>query len=178
MREKELKSLEPLLQAAAVAELFEKAHAAGVTTCLDTAAGCFDRNDPAQRRLLAATDTVLLDIKLFDAAAHRALTGADNAPVLDCARYLAEAGTDVWIRRVLVPGLTDGEEDLRQTGAFIRTLGNVRRVEVLPYHALGVHKWQTLGLAYTLADARSPTEAEVARARALLTAGPEGAGHG
>lgn len=159
---------EPLLQAEAVADLFEKAHAAGATTCLDTAAGCFDRADPAQRRLFAATDTVLLDIKLFDAAGHRALTGADNAPVLDCARYLAERGTDVWIRRVLVPGLTDGEEDLRRTGAFIRELGNVRRVEVLPYHALGVHKWQTLGLVYTLPDARPPTEDELARACALL----------
>ena len=159
---------EPLLQAAAVAELFEKAHAAGVTTCLDTAAGCFDPSDPAQMRLFAATDTVLLDLKLFDPAAHRALTGADNAPVLACARHLAARGTDVWVRRVLVPGLTDGEEDLRRTGAFIQSLGNVRRVEVLPYHALGVHKWQALGLPYALADARPPTEAELARARALL----------
>lgn len=163
---------EPLLQSEAVAELFEKAHAAGTTTCLDTAAGCFDRANPAQRRLFAATDTVLLDIKLFDAAAHRALTGADNAPVLDCARYLAEIGKPVWIRRVLVPGLTDEAEDLRRTGAFIRALGNVRRVDVLPYHALGVHKWQTLGLDYTLADARPPTEAELARARELLAVSP------
>ena len=118
---------------------------------------------------MRAADTVLLDLKLFDADAHRALTGADNAPVLDCARRLAELGTAVWIRRVLVPGLTDGEDDLRRTGEFIRTLPNVRRVEVLPYHVLGVHKWQALGLPYTLADARPPTEAEVARARALLT---------
>ena len=159
---------EPLLQADAVAALFEKAHAAGATTCLDTAAGCFDGRDGAQARLFAATDTVLLDLKLFDAAAHRALTGADNAPVLACARFLAERGTDVWIRRVLVPGLTDDEEDLRRTGDFIRSLGNVRRVEVLPYHALGVHKWAALGLDYTLAAARPPSPEAVARARALL----------
>lgn len=159
---------EPMLQAAEVADLFEKAHAAGATTCLDTAAGCFRRGDAAQERLLRATDTVLLDLKLFDTDAHRALTGADNAPVLDCARYLAELGTSVWIRRVLVPGLTDGEDDLRRTGAFIRTLPNVRRVEVLPYHALGVHKWQALGLAYTLCDARPPTSEELQRARTLL----------
>ena len=159
---------EPLLQASSVAELFEKAHAAGATTCLDTAAGCFDRSDAAQSRLFAATDTVLLDIKMFDAEAHRALTGADNAPVLDCARYLSERGTDVWIRRVLVPGLTDDEEDLRKTGEFIRSLSNVRRVEVLPYHALGVHKWQALGIDYSLNDARTPTDAEVAHARELL----------
>ena len=159
---------EPLLQADAVAALFEKAHAVGATTCLDTAAGCFDGRDGAQARLFAATDTVLLDLKLFDAAAHRALTGADNAPVLACARFLAERGTDVWIRRVLVPGLTDDEEDLRRTGDFIRSLGNVRRVEVLPYHALGVHKWAALGLDYTLAAARPPSPEAVARARALL----------
>ena len=162
---------EPMLQAAFVAELFEKAHAAGVTTCLDTAAGCFDRKDPAQAALLAATDTVLLDLKLFDAAAHRALTGADNAPVLDCARHLSERGTDMWIRRVLVPGVTDGEDDLRQTGAFIRTLSSVRRVEVLPYHALGASKWQRLGLDYALSDARPPTTDEIVRAERLLSFG-------
>ena len=67
-----------------------------------------------------------------------------------------------------MPGLTDGEDDLRRTGAFIRTLPNVRRVEVLPYHALGVHKWQALGLAYTLCDARPPTSEELQRARTLL----------
>ena len=162
---------EPMLQAEFVAELFEKAHAAGATTCLDTAAGCFRRGDAAQERLLAASDTVLLDLKLFDADAHRALTGADNAPVMDCARRLAELGMDVWIRRVLVPGLTDGEDDLRKTGEFVRSLSNVRRVEVLPYHALGVDKWRALGLDYTLADARPPTESEVVRARRLLCGG-------
>ena len=160
---------EPMLQAAEVADLFEKARAAGVTTCLDTAAGCFRLGDAAQERLLRAADTVLLDLKLFDEEAHRALTGAGNAPVLACARRLAELGTSVWIRRVLVPGLTDGEDDLRRTGAFIRTLPNVRRVEVLPYHALGVHKWEALGLPYALAEARPPTAAEVERARVLLT---------
>jgi len=162
---------EPMLQADEVAELFEKARAAGVTTCLDTAAGCFRRGDAGQERLLAATDTVLLDLKLFDPEAHRALTGADNAPVLDCARRLAERGSRVWVRRVLVPGVTDGEDDLRKTGAFIRSLGNVERVDVLPYHELGVAKWQALGLPYRLAEARPPTEAEVARARALLQPG-------
>ncbi len=160
---------EPLMQAEAVAELFRKTRAAGATTCLDTAAGCFDRSDPAQVALFRETDTVLLDLKLFDAAAHRALTGADNAPVLDCARYLAEIGKDVWMRRVLVPGVTDGEDDLRKTGAFIATLANVKKVEVLPYHALGVHKWEALGLSYTLADAVPPSDEAIARARRLLT---------
>ena len=165
---------EPMLQADAVAELFEKAHAAGVTTCLDTSAGPFSREGApfaAFERLFAATDTVLLDLKLFDAAAHRALTGADNASVLDCARYLAEKGIAVWVRRVLVPGVTDGEDDLRKTGAFIRSLGNVKRVDVLPYHTLGVEKWHALGIPYRLEGVEPPTEDSLARARALLAIG-------
>lgn len=160
---------EPMLQAGEVAELFRRAHAAGVTTCLDTAAGCYCRDDAAVEALLAESDTVLLDLKLMDAAAHRTLTGSDNAPVLACARRLAELGRDVWIRRVLVPGVTDGEADLRATGEFIRTLPNVRRVEVLPYHALGVGKWDALGLDYSLRDVRAPTEVEVRRAESLLS---------
>ncbi len=162
---------EPMLQAAFGAEVFARIHAAGATTCLDTSAACYRADDAAQEALLRVTDTVLLDLKVFDAAAHRALTGADNAPVLACARHLAELGTDVWIRRVLVPGLTDDPDDLARTGDFIRSLGNVRRVDVLPYHALGVPKWRALGIPYTLDDARAPTEDELARARALL-AGP------
>lgn len=160
---------EPMLQAKEVAELFRLAHSEGVTTCLDTAAGCFDRNHPDIIALLKETDTVLLDIKMFDAAAHRDLTGADNTPVLDCARYLSEIGKDVWIRRVLVPGITDSESDLRATGEFIRTLSNVRKVEVLPYHAMGVSKWQALGIDYTLSNIQPPTKSEVEVAQQLLT---------
>ena len=159
---------EPMLQPAFVAELFRLAHAAGATTCLDTAAGCFDRGNTEIVALLDETDTVLLDLKVLDAAAHRALTGADNAPVLACARYLSEIGKPTWIRRVLVPGVTDDEADLRETGRFIRTLSNVARVDVLPYHAMGVGKWQSLGLDYSLKDVRAPTSGELARARDLL----------
>jgi pyruvate formate lyase activating enzyme len=159
---------EPMLQAAETAALFRLAHEAGVTTCLDTAGACFRRGDPAIEALLDAADTVLLDLKLFDDAAHRALTGAGNAPALACARAAAEKGKDLVIRRVLVPGVTDGEEDLRRTGAFIRSLGNVRAVEVLPYHAMGLAKWRALGLVSPLEMARAPSETDCARAAALL----------
>lgn len=159
---------EPMLQSAFVAEFFERAHAAGVSTCLDTAAGPFDRTNPDILRLLAASDTVLLDIKHIDTDRHRALTGQGNEAVLACARYLAERNRPVWIRHVLVPGLTDGTDDLRRLGDFIRTLPNVARVDVLPYHTLGVAKWQALGLAYRLADVEPPTEESLARARAAL----------
>jgi len=160
---------EPMLQAAEVAELFRLAHAEGVSTCLDTAAGSFDRGDASVVALLRETDTVLLDLKLFDAAAHRELTGRDNAPVLDCARYLDELGKDVWIRRVLVPGLTDDEMDLKATGDFVRTLKNVRRVEILPYHAMGRHKWRALGLGYALDQTPVPSAEEIERARRLTS---------
>ena len=159
---------EPLLQAEFVAELFELAHAKGVTTCLDTSGASFRRGDAAIERLIAATDTVLLDIKAFDPKLHRDLTGADNSQILDFARYLSEKGVSVWIRRVIVPGLTDGEDDLKKTGEFIKTLKNVERVETLPYHDFGVEKWRNLGLKYPLEGVPPADEAAVQRAREFV----------
>ena len=166
---------EPLLQLDFLIELFELAKAKGVDTCLDTAAGPFTR-EPTWlarfRRLMDATDLVLLDLKHVDAAAHRDLTGADNANVLDAAKYLSEIGKSVWIRHVLVPGVTDDADALTRLGAFIRTLGNVRKVEVLPYHTLGVAKWKALGLSYSLEDVKPPTAESLACAnRILLSSG-------
>ena len=162
---------EPLLQLEFLTELFGKAKEKGVNTCLDTAAGPFAREDAwlaAFDRLLEVTDLLLLDLKHIDAAAHRDLTGADNANVLDCARYLSEKGKPVWIRHVLVPGFTDDEPSLKRLGAFIATLRNVRRVEVLPYHAFGVSKWKSLNLPYALEGVEPPTETSITRARSLL----------
>ena len=162
---------EPLLQVGFLTELFEKAKAKGVNTCIDTAAGPFTRAEPwfgRFRGLMDVTDLVLLDLKLIDSAAHRLLTGADNANVLDCARYLAEIGKDVWIRHVLVPGVTDGAGRLRRLGEFVRTLTNVKRVEVLPYHTLGVPKWRDLGLPYALEGVQPPSAESLATARAFL----------
>ena len=161
---------EPLLQAEFAAELFELAHAEGVTTCLDTSGGSFKRGDAAIERLIAATDTVLLDIKAFDPLLHREVTGADNSQILDFARYLSEKGVSTWIRRVIVPGLTDGEDDLRKTGEFIKTLKNVERVEILPYHDFGIEKWRNLGLKYPLVGVPCADDALVQRARAIITA--------
>ena len=141
---------EPMLQAEFVAELFELAHEAGVNTCLDTAAGPFRRDSAAIRRLLAATDTVLLDLKAMDPELHRKVTGADNANVFDCARYLAEKGIPTWIRHVNVPGLTDTPEEISALEAFVATLPNVVKTEYLPYHTYGVEKWHQLGLPYPL----------------------------
>lgn len=160
---------EPMLQAQFAAELFERAHDAGVNTCLDTAAGPFRRDDAQVLRLLDATDTVLLDIKAFNPELHRKVTGSDNSSILDCARYLSEIGKPVWIRRVIVPGLTDGEDDLRRTGEFIRTLSNVKKVEVLPYHDMGAEKWKSLGLDYGLEGAPIPDSSILSCSTNLLS---------
>ena len=162
---------EPLLQLEFLTELFEKAKAKGVSTCIDTAAGPFTREEPwfgKFCKLMDVTDLLLLDLKHVDPAAHRALTGADNANVLDCAKYLSEIGKPVWIRHVLVPGINTDEPSLTKLGAFIRTLANVKKVEVLPYHALGVPKWKSLGLPCALEGVEPPTDAQLATARGLL----------
>ena len=162
---------EPLLQLDFLIELFERAKANGVNTCLDTAAGPFTRNDPwfgGFGRLMEVTDLVLLDLKHVDSAAHRDLTGADNANVLDCAKFLSEIGKPVWIRHVLVPGLTADETSLAKLADFVRTLTNVKRVEVLPYHSLGVAKWKSLGLPYALEGVEPPTAEELSAAQRIL----------
>ena len=162
---------EPLLQLEFLTEFFEKAKAKGVNTCIDTAAGPFTRDEPwfsAFKKLLDVTDLVLLDLKHIDPKAHRELTGAENANVLDCAKFLSEIGKPVWIRHVLVPGVNTDEPSLVQLGAFIRTLANVKRVEVLPYHTLGVAKWKSLGLPYALEGVSSPSPEQLAFAEGHL----------
>ena len=159
---------EPMMQAEFVTELFEKCHATGVNTCLDTSAATFLDDTEAVKKLLAVTDTVLLDLKHIDDAKHRALTGKSNAAPVACARYLAEIGKHVWIRHVLVPGVTDDENDLKRLGEFIRTLPNIEKIDVLPYHVFGVEKWKALDIPYTLDGVEPPTAESVALARRYL----------
>lgn len=159
---------EPMLQAEFVAELFEKAHERGVNTCLDTSAACFDKDDDKIVRLLKATDTVLLDLKHIDERKHLELTGGSNAAPLACAKYLAEKKIPVWIRHVLVPGITDDPQGLAALAAFIKTLGNVVRTDVLPYHTFGVEKWRALGLPYALEGVEPPTAEALETARKIL----------
>ncbi len=162
---------EPLLQLGFLTSLFEKAKAAGISTVIDTAGNPFTREEPFFSRfqeLLAYTDLFLLDIKQMDPAEHKALTGCDNHNILDLAQYLSDQGKDMWIRHVLVPGLTDGEAELCQMAAFVKGLKTVKRLEVLPYHALGLFKWDKLGIPYTLRDAVAPTAEEVKRAEQIL----------
>lgn len=162
---------EPLLQMEFVTRLFTLARQKGVHTALDTAGQPF-RQDPAYLaafdRLLEVTSLVILDLKEIDPERHRQLTGQDNANILAMAQYLSDKGVPLWIRHVLVPGLTDGEDGLRRTAEFIGRLKTVQRVEVLPYHTLGVFKWKKLGIPYPLEGVPAPTEEQVRRAEELL----------
>ena len=119
-------------------------------------------------RLMKSTSLVILDLKEIDPEKHRRLTGRDNANILAMARRISDLGVPLWIRHVLVPGLTDDEDGLRKTAEFLSSLKTVQRVEVLPYHTLGLFKWQKLGIPYPLPDAVPPTAEQVKRAEELL----------
>ena len=162
---------EAMLQGEFVAALFEEAHKRGIHTVLDTAAEPFTRTEPAFtafQRMTASTDLVLLDIKHIDPQKHKDLTGHDNRNILDFAVYLSEKNVPVWIRYVLVPGINDDEKTLHQTRAFLDTLNNIERVDVLPYHTLGIYKWEALGYPYTLKDVSPPDEETIRKAEEIL----------
>ena len=162
---------EALLQIDFLLELFEKAKQRGIGTCLDTSAQLFTRKSPffeKFERLMELTDTVLLDIKHIDDEEHRKLTRHSNANILDCARYLSEIDKPVWIRHVLIPGITDKDEYLVRLRDFLSTLHNIERIEVLPYHTLGVYKYDKLGIDYPLKDVQPPAAERVANANDIL----------
>lgn len=162
---------EPLAQLDFMIEFFECAKNAGVHTCIDTSGVSFRRADAAFEkfeRLMRVTDLLLVDIKHIDEAAHKELTGHGNENILDFFRYLDEIKKPIWIRHVLVPGISDNDEALARTRDFIRTLGNVERVEVLPYHAFALGKYDELGIDYVLKDTQSPTAERVENANRIL----------
>lgn len=162
---------EPLAQIDFLLELFTKAKERGINTCIDTAGGPFTREGEwfeKFKRLMDVTDVLLMDIKHINEEEHIKLTGHTGKNIIEMFRYLDEINKPVWIRHVLVPGITDNDEYLIQTRDFIRTLGNVQRVEVLPYHGLGAMKYKDLGIDYVLKDTNSPTAERVQNARKIL----------
>ncbi len=162
---------EALMQIDFLIELFEKAHQRGINTCLDTSAQPFTRKGfffEKFQRLMTVTDTVLLDIKHIDEEEHRKLTRHSHKNILDCARYLSEIGKPVWIRHVLIPGITDKDEYLLRLRDFLKTLGNIRRIDVLPYHTMGIYKYEKLGIAYPLEEVNPPSQDRIDNANAIL----------
>ena len=122
----------------------------------------------SQRALFELTDLVLLDVKQFNPERHRLLTERDNSPTLRTARWLEEHGRSFWLRYVLVPGYSDFAEDIRALGEHFRDYKQIGRVEILPYHRLGVHKYEAMGLDYKLKDVVENTPEQLERAERLF----------
>lgn len=171
---------EPMLQIDFLTELFAKAKEKAIHTCLDTSGIVFpvDSQETFPEitvekidKLLSVTDLLLLDIKHMDDASHKKLTKHSNKASLAFARYLSQIGKPVWIRHVVVPGITFDKEELQELGKFLATLSNVEKIDVLPYHAMGKVKYENLGLAYSLADTPQLTKAEVEIARKYIEDG-------
>ncbi|GGP54824.1 pyruvate formate lyase 1-activating protein [Shewanella saliphila] len=147
---------EAILQAQFVSELFKACKSQGIHTCLDTN-GFVRKYEPVIDELLDNTDLVLLDIKQMDDAKHIDLTKVSNQRTLQFAQYLAKKEVRTWIRYVVVAGFTEDVESAIALADFIKPMQNVEKVELLPYHALGEHKWQAFGEDYALANVQAPS---------------------
>ncbi len=156
---------EPLLQADFVLELFKILKANGVHTAVDTS-GIF-LNDKV-KQVLEYTDLVLLDIKHIHPEKYRSLTSAPLKPTLDFFSYLSETGKAVWLRYVLVPGYTDDEADLKQWAEYASGFQNVERVDILPFHQMATHKWESMDVIYKLKDVPPAGEADIKKAETIF----------
>lgn len=163
---------EPLVQIDFIIELFEKLKMLNIHTCLDTSGILFNKENPEIvkkfDRLIKSTDLVLLDIKHIDNDSHINLTSLSNKNVLDFANYLCENNIPTWIRYVLVPTVNSSEETLNKTINFIKTLKNVQKIEVLPYHNMAIKKYKELKIEYPFKDIPLPTDEEIALAKKIL----------
>lgn len=160
---------EPLAQLEFVIKLFTELKKHQLHTCIDTSGYYFNElTKKNYDRLLEVTDLFLLDIKHIDDEKHLTLTSVSNTNPLNFARYLSEQKKPVWIRHVLVPGYSDDVRDLIKLRSFIDSLDNVENVEVLPYHTMGVNKYQQLGKIYPLEEVKPPSKASVMLTRKIL----------
>lgn len=157
---------EPLLQLDFLIELFKKLKKLKFHTAIDTS-GILPIN-PKLKELLSYTDLVLLDIKHIDNEKCIELTGHSNKNTLEFAKYLSDNNIPIWIRQVLVPGITDDEQDLIKLKQFIDTLYTVKKVEILPYHNMGKFKWEEFGEKYPLEDTPIPTQQQIENAKNIL----------
>lgn len=163
---------EPLIQMDFLTALFENLKAHGIHTCIDTSGIVFNPESPDFMKridhLLSLTDLVMLDIKHIDNSRHLNLTGQSNKKILDFAVYLSEKNIPVWIRHVLVPGITFYREYLEELGTFMGSLNNVKALDVLPYHSMGITKYDSLGITYPLRDTPEPSKDDAVAARNVI----------
>ena len=157
---------EPLLQPHFLISLFQKLKDAKIHTTIDTS-GMVEITEPV-KELLSLTNLVLLDIKHINPEKAKNLIGFSNEKELAFAKYLSNNNIPIWIRQVIIPGITDSTEDLLELKNFISSLKTVKKVELLPYHNLGKHKWETLGFDYDLKDIRTANEKDIKRAKEIL----------
>jgi pyruvate formate lyase activating enzyme len=148
---------EPMVQHRFVLKVFAAARDMGIHTALDTNGFFGDRLSDTD---LQACDLVMLGLKALDPDLHRRITGMDNGPVLAFARRLAALRRPIWLRYVLVPGLSDHADEITRIAQFAADLGNVERVDVLAFHQLGRFKWEKLGMDYKLRDTEPPSRAK------------------
>ena len=157
---------EPTVQAKALSPLFDRLHEEGIHICLDTNGGIWNSG---VEELLAKTDLVLLDMKQINPERHERLTGRSNEQTLKTAQWLEEHDRPFWLRYVLVPGISDFEEDIRALGEHFRNFRMLQRVEILPYHTLGIHKYESLGQEYMLKETPHNTPEQLERAKLLFS---------
>ena len=163
---------EPLVQMEFVTQLFTQAKQKGIHTCLDTSGILFDpEHTEKMDALLAVTDLVMLDIKEIDPQKHLALTGQPNEKILAYAQYLAQKGIHIWIRHVVVPGITDDPKDLFALGEFIAGLKTIQALDVLPYHDMGKVKYKALGIPYPLETVPPLSKEDAAKAKDIILSG-------
>lgn len=156
---------EPTLQAENLLPLFDELKKEDIHICLDSNGGIWNEK---VEQLLKLTDLVLLDIKQYNPQRHRDLTGRSNEQTLRTAEWLETHGKPFWLRYVLVPGYSDFEEDIRNLGNHFRNFKQIQRVEILPYHRLGVHKYEAMGLDYALKDVKENTPEQLRSAEKLF----------
>lgn len=157
---------EPLLQSKFLIELFTKLKKEGIHTCIDTS-GMLPITEDI-KKLLSLTDLVLLDIKHIDPEKCKKLVGFSNKLELEFAQYLSNNNIPMWLRQVIIPGITNQKDDLIKLKKFFDSLCNIQKVELLPYHTLGKHKWKELGLKYDLDGIPDATDIDIKEAKKLL----------
>lgn len=163
---------EPLVQTEFVTELFAAAKAKNINTCLDTSGVTFNPNDTRSiDELIKYTDLVMLDIKHIDNEAHKKLTGHENINILAFARYLMQNKVPLWVRHVIVPGITDSSEELMELGQFLAELDNLKAVDVLPYHDMGKIKYKSLGIDYPLENVKPLSKDDAEKAKNIILNG-------
>jgi len=156
---------EPLLQANFIAELFKQLKQHGISTCLDTS-GNIELS--RAKELLSHTDLVLLDVKALNSKKYREITGRGISNSLKFAEYLSEKDIPVWIRYVVVPGLTDSEDEIKELAEYVGKMPNVQKVELLPFHKMGEEKWEDIETAYTLREIPIPSPETMRRLNEIL----------